>query len=75
MKNYLLPVSLFALLGVGVALATVKTDYSHSTDFNRYKTYSWTKIQAKDSLWQDRIQRAVDQELSTKDLVQGRVRR
>jgi hypothetical protein len=66
MKRYLLPLSTFALLSVCVALAAVKTDYSHSTDFSRYKTYSWTKVQASDSLWQDRVQRAVDQELTAK---------
>jgi hypothetical protein len=65
-KNYLLPLSVVTLLGVGVAFAAVKTDYSHSTNFARYKTYSWSKIQASDSLWEDRIKRAVDQELSTK---------
>jgi hypothetical protein len=66
MKKSLLATSILTLLAVGVALATVNTDYSHSTTFSRYKTYSWTKVQAQDSLWQDRIQRAVDQELSAK---------
>lgn len=66
MKKSLLATSILTLLAVGVALATVNTDYSHSTNFSRYKTYSWTKVQAQDSLWQDRIQRAVDQELSAK---------
>lgn len=66
MKRYLLPISISTLLSVCIALAAVKTDFSHSTDFSRYKTYSWTKVQAGDSLWQDRIQRAVDQELTAK---------
>src|ERR1700683_5308734 len=66
MKRYLLPLSISTVLSVCITLAAVQTDYSHSTDFRRYKTYSWTKVQASDSLWQDRIQRSVDQELSTK---------
>jgi len=65
-KNYLLPLSVVTLLGVGAAFATVKIDYSHSTNFGKYKTYSWTTVQASDSLWQDRIRRAVDEELSAK---------
>ena len=66
MRNYLLPLSVVTLLGVGVAFATVKTDYSHSTNFARYKTYSWTKVQANDSLWEDRIKRAVNEQLTAK---------
>jgi hypothetical protein len=49
-----------------VALATVKTDYSHSVDFGRYKTYSWIKVSVEDPLWEDRIARAVDSQLSGK---------
>src|SRR3954453_23320563 len=49
-----------------VMLATVKTDYSHSADFSRYKTYSWVKVQTEDPLWQDRITQAVDSQLTAK---------
>jgi len=46
--------------------ADVKTDYSHSVDFGQYHTYSWLKVNAGDPLWVDRIQRAVDMELTAK---------
>jgi predicted outer membrane lipoprotein len=47
-------------------LATVKTDHSHSVDFSHYKTYSWIKISVEDPLWEDRVTRAVDSQLSAK---------
>src|SRR5437868_3301135 len=46
--------------------AHINTDYDHSTDFGHYKTYSWMKVQAKDSLWEDRIVRDVDSQLAAK---------
>jgi hypothetical protein len=46
--------------------ARINTDYDHSADFTHYKTYSWMKVQAGDSLWQDRITSAVDSELAAK---------
>ena len=54
------------LLGVAIVYAAVKTDYSHSTDFGQYKTYSWIKVQATDTLWSDRITKDVDGQLSAK---------
>jgi hypothetical protein len=47
-------------------MAEVKTDYNHHANFTAYKTYSWLKVNAGDSLWSDRIQSAVDQQLSSK---------
>ena len=61
-------VSTLLVASVMLALATVKTDYDHSADFGRYKTYSWLKVEAGNSLWQDRIRKAVDAELSAKGL-------
>src|SRR5580698_8143600 len=49
-----------------VLVAEVKTDYTHSVDFSHYKTYSWLKVEAEDTLWQDRIQNGVDGELTAK---------
>jgi hypothetical protein len=66
MNKYFLWTALTAALG-GIALvAAVKTDYSHSTDFGRYRTYSWISVKAGDSLWQDRITQAVDSQLAAK---------
>src|SRR3954451_4788487 len=46
--------------------ASINTDYDHSADFMHYKTYSWMKVQAGDSLWQDRIVNDVDSQLAAK---------
>ncbi|MDQ1471279.1 MAG: hypothetical protein QOJ99_2759 [Bryobacterales bacterium] len=51
------------LVGVCILMAKVVTDYDHSVDFQSYKTYSWLKVQASDSIWEDRIRRAIDSEL------------
>jgi Domain of unknown function (DUF4136) len=62
--------SLFSLLllsaGVSSFAAQITTDYDHSANFSQYKTYSWIKVQAGDSLWADRIQQDVDAQLSAK---------
>jgi hypothetical protein len=62
--------SLIALLlscaSVPSFAAQIKTDYDHSTNFSQYKTYSWLKVQAGDSLWADRIQQDVDAQLAAK---------
>ncbi len=57
-----------ALLGLAGLLfaADVSTDYDHKADFSRYHTYSWIGAKAGNSLWQDRIMAAVDNELSSK---------
>jgi len=53
-------------IGVCLLMAAVVTDYDHSVDFPRYKTYSWLQVQAPDSIWEDRIRHAVDSELVAK---------
>ncbi|HEY6346321.1 MAG TPA: DUF4136 domain-containing protein [Bryobacteraceae bacterium] len=47
-------------------LAVTRVDYDHTANFSNYKTYYWLKVEAGDSLWQDRIQRDVDDELMAK---------
>jgi hypothetical protein len=44
----LLGISLFS--GAATLNAQVKTDYDNSANFASYKTYSWIKVQAGDSL-------------------------
>jgi len=66
MKKHLLPPAVLLILSAAALFAMVKTDYSHSTDFGRYRTYSWISVKAGDSLWQDRITQAVDSQLSAK---------
>ena len=67
MKKQFVPVFVVGLLGICVLLlADVKTDYNHSTDFGKYRTYSWIKVQAGDQLWQERIKSDVDHALQAK---------
>lgn len=54
------------LLAAGCATVHVSTDYSHSTDFAAYHTYSWLKVHANNQLWEDRIKRDVNQQLQAK---------
>ena len=68
MKPILFTTAGVALLGFGLLTAAVKTDYDHGADFAHYKTYSWLRVDAADSLWTDRIKQAVDQQLSEKNL-------
>jgi hypothetical protein len=58
---------IFVLLACALAmLASVKTDYSHSVDFAKYKTYSWIKVSVQDPLWEDRVMRSIDSQLTAK---------
>lgn len=59
--SYLLPVALGL---AGAIYAAVTTDYDHHADFAKYHTYSWIGVRAGNSLWQERIQSAVDSALS-----------
>ena len=65
MKTFLRTL-LLTPLAIACLFAAVRTDYSHSTDFSHYKTYSWLKVEAGNSLWQDRIQKDVDAQLAAK---------
>lgn len=66
--------TVYSLVLFGLLLCTslrafasnVKTDYDHSANFSQYKTYSWIKVQAGDSLWADRIRQDVDAQLAAK---------
>ena len=56
-----------ASAGICLLLAAdVKTDYDHDTDFGKYKTYSIVKVKATDEIWDARITKALDSELSAK---------
>jgi hypothetical protein len=56
----------FLIFAAACAPVHVRTDYSHATNFSRYKTYSWIKVSAGNGLWADRIQRDVDSQLQSK---------
>jgi hypothetical protein len=56
-------------LSIGCALpagAQVMTDWDHAADFAKYKTYSWLKVEAGDSLWSARLEQDVDAQLAAK---------
>jgi hypothetical protein len=66
--NFVLAVvSILSMLSLASAAFadTVKTDYDHSANFERYHTYSWGAVKA-DPLWVDRIKQAVDTQLQAK---------
>jgi hypothetical protein len=47
-------------------MQTPNADYGHSANFSQYKTHSWLKVKAGDSLRGDRIQQDVDAQLAAK---------
>lgn len=65
MKRYFVEVLLLLACAVAV-FAAVTVDYSHSVDFRQFKTYSWIKVSVQNPLWEDRVMRAVDAQLTAK---------
>jgi len=66
MKRNILISAAFIVGAAALLFADVTTDYSHSVDFGNYHTYSWLKVNAGDPLWVNRIERAIDGELTAK---------
>lgn len=66
MKTILTAAGVVAFLGLGLLMADVKEDYSHSAHFANYHTFYWLKVDAANPLWTDRIKRAVDAQLTAK---------
>jgi len=59
--------ALFFVTMLGAAFAQkVETDFDHQANFSQYKTYSWQEIKPANSLWDARIQNAVDAQLAAK---------
>jgi hypothetical protein len=58
------------LLGGAISVvclfAKVTTDYDHKANFASYHTYSWIGVNAQEALWKDRIQSAIDSQLTAK---------
>lgn len=44
----------------------VKTDFDRATDFGRYKTFCWQKVETRNPLWIERIKAAVSSALTAK---------
>jgi hypothetical protein len=66
MKREALKLAIPMFAGVCLLLAGTKTDYDHSTDFGRYKTYSWINVKGSNDLWSDRIMQDVDSQLAAR---------
>src|SRR6202008_750188 len=67
----MLAVPLFLIaLTTAVFADNVKVDYDHSANFNQVKTYSWSKVQTANSIWDQRVKDAVDNELAAKGWTQ-----
>ena len=56
-----------ALVAGGLA-QEIRTDYDRKADFSQYKTFSFDKIETKDTLWVDRITAAVGSALTARGL-------
>jgi hypothetical protein len=58
------------LLGGAISVvclfAKVTTDYDHKANFGNYHTYSWIGVNVQEPLWKDRIENAVDSQLTAK---------
>ena len=54
------------LIAVPVIAQQVSTDYNHSTNFSQIHTYCWAKVKTSNPLNEDRVKRAVDQDLAAK---------
>jgi hypothetical protein len=62
-----LSIPLFVItLATAVFADHVSVDYDHAENFSQIKTYSWSKVQTKDSIWDNRVKDAVDKELAAK---------
>jgi hypothetical protein len=70
MHNFRSVVGLMAIcigsLAVAHAQQQIDSDYAPNIDFSRYKTYSWQKISAPDSAWENAIRGTVDAQLAAK---------
>lgn len=63
-KNWLL-LGVFAV-SVTCLFAKTMADYDHSVSFAGYHTYSWIAVNVQEPLWQDRVRKAVDDQLTAK---------
>src|SRR3569832_1515862 len=67
----MLAISLFAVAMTTEVFADhVKVDYDHAANFNQVKTYSWSKVKTANSIWDERVKNAVNEQLSAKGWTQ-----
>src|SRR5262245_1057101 len=65
-KWLLFTISVTLICAVSAFAQDVDTDYDRLVDFNKYRTYSWTKVQTDDDLWPGHIRDAVNSALAAK---------
>src|SRR5262245_53239398 len=63
MRNQMIRSAAILLCAAAAICADVRTDYDRTANFGRYRTYSWVQVEAQNSMWEDRIKGAVDQQL------------
>ena len=61
-------VTVLAILLVGVASATIITDYDRKANFSNYKTYSWASVETANVMWDQRVKDAISSQLAAKGL-------
>jgi hypothetical protein len=67
----MLSIPLFIMaLSTAVFADHVAVDYDHAARFSQVKTYSWSKVQTADAIWDNRVKDAVDKELAAKGWTQ-----
>src|SRR5438270_2974489 len=54
------------LLAAATFAEHISVDYDHSANFAHDHTYSWTKVETTNSIWDARVKSAVDQQLAAK---------
>jgi len=52
--------------GFATLAQEVHTDYDKKATFEKYRTYSWGRVQTSNPLWQSRIEDAVDRQLKAR---------
>src|SRR5579884_2738829 len=61
---------LVVTLATGVFADHVAVDYDHAAKFNQVKTYSWSKVETADGIWDQRVKDAINKQLSAKGWTQ-----
>lgn len=56
------------VLLIGVAGATIITDYDRHANFSNYKTYSWGRVDCANSMWDQRVKDVIASQLTAKGL-------
>jgi hypothetical protein len=57
---------LAVLACVTCLFAKTLVDYDHSVNFGNYHTYSWIGVNVEDSIWNDRVRNAIDNQLTVR---------